>query len=98
MDHKVNRPKARTQMFQMLGVFAEFEREIIVERVKAGLQRAKAEGKMLGRPRVNEEVEAKVWLCASHKSRSRYFLDVDVPFRRLQKQTRSMNLRSNRRK
>ena len=32
-------------MFQMLGVFAEFERSIIQERVRAGLRRAKAEGK-----------------------------------------------------
>ena len=38
-------------MFQMCGVFAEFEREIIRERVNAGLARAKAEGKTLGRPR-----------------------------------------------
>ena len=37
-------------MFQMCGVFAEFERRILSERVKAGLRRAKAEGKVLGRP------------------------------------------------
>ena len=37
-------------MFQMCGVFAEFERGILSERVKAGLIRAKAEGKVLGRP------------------------------------------------
>jgi DNA invertase Pin-like site-specific DNA recombinase len=37
-------------MFQTLGVFAEFERSIIQERVRAGLRRAKAEGKTLGRP------------------------------------------------
>ncbi len=36
-------------MFQMLGVFAEFERSIIQERVRAGLARAKGEGKVLGR-------------------------------------------------
>jgi DNA invertase Pin-like site-specific DNA recombinase len=30
-------------MFQMLGVFAEFERSIIQERVRAGLQRARKE-------------------------------------------------------
>jgi DNA invertase Pin-like site-specific DNA recombinase len=47
-------------MFRMMGVFAEFEREMIVERVKAGLKRAKAEGKVLGRPRVSTDVEAKV--------------------------------------
>ena len=33
-------------MFQMLGVFAEFERSIIQERVRAGLARAKDEGKV----------------------------------------------------
>jgi DNA invertase Pin-like site-specific DNA recombinase len=38
-------------MFQMMGVFAEFERAIIQERVRAGLARVKAEGKNLGRPR-----------------------------------------------
>ena len=41
-------------MFQMLGVFSEFEREIIRERVNAGLARAKAQGKTLGRPRRDE--------------------------------------------
>ena len=37
-------------MFQMCGVFAEFERGILSERVKAGLNRARSEGKLLGRP------------------------------------------------
>src|SRR5438046_7470836 len=37
-------------MFQMMGVFAEFERSIIQARVRAGLKRAKAERKALGRP------------------------------------------------
>ena len=38
-------------MFQMLGVFAEFERSIIQERVRAGLQRAKREDKVAERIR-----------------------------------------------
>lgn len=44
-------------MFQMMGVFAEFERSMIQERVKAGLERAKAKGKTLGRPKVTAEKE-----------------------------------------
>jgi len=44
-------------MFQMCGVFAEFERAMIQERVKAGLDRARANGKTLGRPRVPASVE-----------------------------------------
>jgi putative DNA-invertase from lambdoid prophage Rac len=37
-------------MFQLLGAFAEFERNLIKERVKAGLANAKAKGARLGRP------------------------------------------------
>src|SRR5205809_5826477 len=46
----------RLQM-AVLGAIAQFERERIVERVRAGLARARAEGKRLGRPRaaVSEE-------------------------------------------
>lgn len=39
-------------MFQMMGVFAEFERAMIQERVKSGLARARAEGRRLGRPTI----------------------------------------------
>jgi DNA invertase Pin-like site-specific DNA recombinase len=42
-------------MFQMMGVFAEFERSMIRERVNAGLRRAKAAGKTLGRRRLEDD-------------------------------------------
>ena len=41
-------------MFQMLGVFAEFERAMIGQRVMTGLARARAEGKQLGRRPVEQ--------------------------------------------
>jgi DNA invertase Pin-like site-specific DNA recombinase len=47
-------------MFQMLGVFAEFERGIIRERINAGLARAKASGTRLGRRPVKPAVEAHI--------------------------------------
>jgi DNA invertase Pin-like site-specific DNA recombinase len=47
-------------MYQMMGVFAEFERAIIRERVMSGLERAKAEGITLGRPVLEEADAAKV--------------------------------------
>lgn len=47
-------------MFGMMAVFAEFERAMIVERVNAGLARAKAQGKKLGRPTLGSDTEAKV--------------------------------------
>ena len=47
-------------MFQMMGVFAEFERSMISERVRSGLDRAKAQGKKLGRPAVPPVTAKKV--------------------------------------
>jgi DNA invertase Pin-like site-specific DNA recombinase len=47
-------------MFQMLGVFAEFERGMIRERVNAGLARAKARGTKLGRRPVKPAIEARI--------------------------------------
>ncbi len=48
-------------MFQMLGVFAEFERAMIQDRIKAGLARAKSNGTRLGRPpQVTDETRAAV--------------------------------------
>ena len=41
-------------MFQMMGVFAEFERAMIRERVLAGLARAKEQGISLGRRRLED--------------------------------------------
>ena len=45
-------------MFQMAGVFAEFERSMIQERVRAGLERAREQGKVLGRPKVSPRKES----------------------------------------
>src|SRR5499426_1981141 len=47
-------------MFQMMGVFAEFERSMIQERVRAGLARARDEGKQLGRPPIPEALEERI--------------------------------------
>ena len=40
-------------IFQMCGVFAEFEKSIIREWINGGLARAKSNGKRLGRPSVD---------------------------------------------
>lgn len=47
-------------MFQVCGAFAEFERSIIRQRVRLGLKRAVAQGKRLGRPRIDRDIERKV--------------------------------------
>ena len=42
-------------MINMMGVFSEMEREITVQRIKSGLENAKAKGKKLGRVKVTVE-------------------------------------------
>ena len=37
-------------LFQMIGIFSEFERSIISDRIKTSLDRVRSEGKKLGRP------------------------------------------------
>jgi DNA invertase Pin-like site-specific DNA recombinase len=49
-----NTPSGK-MLFQMLGVFAEFEREIMRERIVAGQQRARAQGKRIGRRSMIDE-------------------------------------------
>jgi DNA invertase Pin-like site-specific DNA recombinase len=51
------RTPAGKALFGMMGVFAEFERAMIQERVRAGLARAKDSGKRLGRPPLPKEKE-----------------------------------------
>ena len=51
-------------MFGMMGVFAEFERSMIVARVNAGMARARVNGtksgRALGRPRITRKVEQRI--------------------------------------
>ena len=44
-------------IFTIISAVAQLERDIIAERVKAGLRRAKENGKKLGRPRVQVDLE-----------------------------------------
>lgn len=43
---------------QVLGAVAEFERDLLIERTQSGLQRAKSEGKKLGRPEASKTTAA----------------------------------------
>ena len=47
-------------MFQILGAFAEYEREIIIERTKAGQRRARREGKKIGRPKIHWQTKKRI--------------------------------------
>jgi DNA invertase Pin-like site-specific DNA recombinase len=47
-------------LFAVTGAFAEFERDMIVQRVNAGLDRARAKGVRLGRPPIDEKTEVAI--------------------------------------
>jgi DNA invertase Pin-like site-specific DNA recombinase len=47
-------------MFQVCGAFGEFERSMIRQRINAGLKRAVAQGKQLGRPKVDPAIEKRI--------------------------------------
>ena len=51
---------AGRMFFQITGAFAEFERAMIRSRIRAGLDRAKARGVRLGRPKTGAKVEAAI--------------------------------------
>lgn len=59
--NKENNGSMGKLMFQILGAFAEFERNLIKERQSEGIAQAKAKGKHLGRfPKLSEEQRAEV--------------------------------------
>lgn len=47
-------------MFTVISAFAEFEKSILISRTKLGLERARAEGKIIGRPKLEEAVIGKI--------------------------------------
>jgi len=57
-------------LFQVIGAFAEFERAMISERVKSGLDLARANGKQLGRPPVLSDIMQKNIIDAAEEGLS----------------------------
>jgi DNA invertase Pin-like site-specific DNA recombinase len=51
---------AGRMFFQITGTFAEFEPAMIRNRIRAGLNRAKARGVRIGRPKTGAKVEAAI--------------------------------------
>jgi DNA invertase Pin-like site-specific DNA recombinase len=47
-------------MLSMCAVFAEFERNMIIERISAGIARARGQGKVFGRPKVSPAIEQEI--------------------------------------
>ena len=59
-DHFDTTTPSGKAMFGLLAVFAEFERDIIQERTKEGLESARKRGRVGGRPRIDDSIKRKV--------------------------------------
>ena len=64
-------------LFQIIGAIAQWERSLIVERVKCGLQFARSQGKRLGRPPLRELTPEEVAKLRRERTRT------NAPFRTL---------------
>lgn len=66
-------------MFQIMAAVAEFERAMIQERTKAGLEAARKQGKTGGRPKIDEETKKNVKaLFDGGRSATRIAVDYDI--------------------
>jgi DNA invertase Pin-like site-specific DNA recombinase len=66
-------------LFQIIGAIAQWERSLIVERVKAGLQHARSQGKVLGRPPLRRLTSREIGQLRSER------INAKSPFRILAK-------------
>jgi len=64
-------------LFQLLAVFSEFERSLITERVRAGLEHARKNGQILGRPPLRKLTRKQVAQLRADRAHRK------VPFRTL---------------
>lgn len=63
---------------QVLGAVAEFERDLLIERTQSGLQRAKSEGKRLGRPEATDTTAAVQRLKAKDLTQTQVATDLKI--------------------
>lgn len=63
---------------QVLGAVAEFERDLLIERTQAGLNRAKADGKKLGRPEATKTNEAVQKLKSKDMTQAQVALELSL--------------------
>ncbi len=72
-------------LFHIVGAVAQFERDLIVERVRAGMAHARAMGKRIGRPRAAVDVEAVSKLRLEGRSLREIARTLDVPVSRVRR-------------
>ncbi len=88
IDTDESNPTSRL-LLNLLAAFAEFERELIVERTRAGLERARRQGKQIGRPRRIVDVKAAARLHARGMSMAEISRRLKVSSRTIQRRLAS---------
>ncbi len=72
-------------LFHIVGAVAQFERDLIAERVRAGMAHARAMGKRIGRPRAAVDVEAVSKLRVEGRSLREIAQTLNVPVSRVRR-------------
>jgi DNA invertase Pin-like site-specific DNA recombinase len=72
-------------LFHIMGAVAQFERDLIAERVRAGIAHARAMGKRIGRPRADIDVEQARHLRSQGHSLRKVAQVLDVPVSRVRR-------------
>lgn len=72
-------------LFHVVGAVAQFERDLIAERVRAGIAHARAMGKRIGRPRAQVDVNAVVKLRLQGRSLREIARALDIPVSRVRR-------------
>ena len=72
-------------LFHVVGAVAQFERDLIAERVRAGLAHARAMGKHIGRPRAQVDVDAVTSLRKQGRSLREIARALNIPVSRVRR-------------
>jgi DNA invertase Pin-like site-specific DNA recombinase len=72
-------------LFHIMGAVAQFERDLIAERVRAGIAHARAMGKRIGRPRAKIDVDQARSLRSQGHSLRKIAQSLDVPVSRVRR-------------
>jgi putative DNA-invertase from lambdoid prophage Rac len=83
-------PSVRKLMIGILTWVAEREREMLVQRTKDGISRAKSVGKVIGRPKKELDKDSLIMLLAQNKSRVKIARDLGISKATLYKELRGL--------
>ncbi len=81
-------------LFHIVGAVAQFERELIAERVRAGMAHARAMGKRIGRPRAIVDVEAVSKLRGGGQSLREIAVSLNIPVSRVRRALLRLQLKA----